>query len=211
MTAPSDRPSPLPDEEPTVLTAEPPAADEPTPPASATTPAPTVPAAVEAPDDVADQTADDAPGQAADDAPAPPTRPRADAAALGVAVVLPLVGVVLTLAARTWLTVAFLMLAPAILVVYGLGLLVLVRALRRRSLLRRELGQVPRRYRVYAWLWSIAFLVAAISPTLGGLDLAWSLQAGIVGLSAVLVGIVTGSMWSTYQHDVAWVTGPRER
>jgi MFS family permease len=137
-------------------------------------------------------------------------RPGGDAAALAAAVALPLVGVALTLAAQTWLTVAFLMLVPAIVVVYGLGLLVLVRALRRRSLLRRELGHVPRRYRLYAWLWSIAFLVAAVSPTLGGLDLAWSLQAALVGLSAVVVGIVTGMLWSTYQHDVAWVTAPRE-
>ena len=142
--------------------------------------------------------------------PTAPLRPRADTAALAVAVVLPLVGVAVTLAARTWLTVAFLMLVPAVLIVYGLGLLVLVQALRRRSVLRRELGQVPRRYRVYAWLWATAFLVAALSPTLGGLDLAWSLQAGLVGLSAVVVGIVTGSMWSTYQHDVAWATAPRE-
>lgn len=147
----------------------------------------------------------------ADPGTAPVTvRPRGDAAALVAAVALPLVGAALTLAAQTWLTVAFLMLVPAVLVVYALGLVVLVRALRRRSLLRRELGRVPRRYRIYAWLWAVAFLAAAVSPTLGGLDLPWSLQAGLVGLSAVVVGIVTGSLWSTYQHDVAWVTAPRE-
>lgn len=149
-------------------------------------------------------------GEARDDAaPSATVQPRADAVALAVAAVLPVVGAALTLVAQTWLTVAFLMLVPAVLVVYGLGLVVLVRALRRRSLLRRELGRVPRRYRIYAWLWAVAFLVAALSPTLGGLDLAWSLQAGLVGVSAVVVGIVTGSLWSTYQHDVAWVTAAR--
>ena len=137
-------------------------------------------------------------------------RPRADVVALAVAIGLPVVGVVLTLAARTWLTVAFLMLVPAIGVVYGLGLLVFVRVLRRRSMLRRELGAVPPRYRVYAWLWAAAFLAAAVSPTLGGLDLPWSLQAGLVAVSAVAVGAVTGAVWSTYLRDVAWVTGPRE-
>ncbi len=180
MTA-SDHPAALPDEEPAVLTAG---------PAATTAPAP-----------------EPAPEP---EAPSASVRPRGDVAALVAAVALPLVGVVLTLAARTWLTVAFLMLVPVIVVVYGLGLLVLVRALRRRSLLRRELGEVPRRYRVYAWLWSAAFLVAAVSPTLGGSDLAWSLQAGLVGLSAVVVGIVTGTLWSTYQRDVAWVTDPRK-
>lgn len=143
--------------------------------------------------------------------PAPaPVRPRADALALAAAAVLPLVGIALTLAAPTWLTVAFLMLVPAVVIVYGLGLVLLVRALRRRSLLRRELGRVPRRYRVYAWLWAIALLVAVVSPMLGGLDLAWSLQAGLLGASAVVVGIVTGALWSTYQHDVARVTAPRQ-
>jgi len=138
------------------------------------------------------------------------TRPRADAVALAVALVVPLVGVLLTLAARTWLTVAFLVLTPVILVVYGLGLAVFVRVLRRRSTLRRELGAVPARYRGYAWLWAVAFLAAALSPTLGSLDLPWTLQAGLVGASAIAVGVVTGAVWSTYLRDVAWVDVPRE-
>jgi small-conductance mechanosensitive channel len=138
------------------------------------------------------------------------TRPRADAVALAVALVVPLVGVLLTLAARTWLTVAFLVLTPVILVVYGLGLAVFVRVLRRRSTLRRELGAVPARYRGYAWLWAVAFLAAALSPTLGSLDLPWTLQAGLVGASAIVVGVVTGAVWSTYLRDVARVDVPRE-
>lgn len=141
---------------------------------------------------------------------APVVRPRGDVVALGVAVLVPLVGIVLTLATETWLTVAFLMLVPAIAVVYGLGLLVFVRVLRRRSMLRRELGSVPRRYRAYAWVWALAFLVTALSPTLGGFDLPWALQAGLVAVSAVAVGAVTGAVWSTYLRDVAWVNAPRE-
>ena len=193
MTAAADRPSPLPDEDPDT------GGGTPTPPAVEDTPAPAeqVPATNEDPPATAE--------------PTPPTvRPRGDTIALVVAAAIPLVGVALTLAAQTWLTVAFLMLVPAIVVVYALGLVVLIRALRRRSVLRRELGHVPRRYRVYAWLWAIAFLVAAVSPTLGGLDMPWSLQAVLVGASAVVVGIVTGSMWSTYQHDVTWVTASRD-
>lgn len=152
----------------------------------------------------------DAPEQEAEPAPTVVPRPRPDVVALAAAVAVPLVGVTVTLAARTWLTVALLVLMPAILVVYGLGLLVFVRVLRRRSMLRRELGSVPRRYRVYAWLWASAFLVAGVSPALGGLDLPWALQAGLVGLSAVAVGVVTGAVWSTYLRDVAWVEAQRE-
>ena len=139
-----------------------------------------------------------------------PVRPRGDLLALAAAVAVPLAGVALTLGTRTWLTVAFLMLVPAIGLVYGLGLLVFVRVLRRRSMLRQDLGAVPPRYRVYAWLWAVAFLVAALSPTLGSADLPWGLQAGLVATSAVAVGVVTGAVWSTYLRDVAWVRAQDE-
>ncbi|GEN80549.1 hypothetical protein [Actinotalea fermentans] len=155
----------------------------------------------------ADSAPVEAPEAEAPDTPArpAPARPRADLVALVVATVLPVLGVLLTLTAETWLTVAFLMLVPAIVVVYGLGLLVLVRVLRRRSMLRRELGDVPLRYRVYAWAWAIGFLAAAVSPMLGGLDLPWVLQAAVVGASPVAVGVLTGGLWSAYLRDVAWV------
>lgn len=132
---------------------------------------------------------------------AEPARPPADAIALAAAVVLPLVGLVLTGVARTWLTVAMLALMPAILVVYGLGLAVVVRALRRESPLRRILHGRTTRYRVLAWVWALAFLVAGLSPTLGGLDLEWAAQAAVVAASAVVVGVITGLLWSAYLHD----------
>jgi hypothetical protein len=130
-----------------------------------------------------------------------PVRPPGDAVALAVAVVLPLVGLVLTGVARTWLTVAMLTLAPAIVVVYGLGLTVVVRVLRRDSRMRRILHGVTTRYRVLAWLWALAFLAAGISPMLGGLDMPWAAQAGIVAASAIVVGLITGALWSAYLHD----------
>ena len=141
--------------------------------------------------------------------PALPPHPPADRTALVVAIAVPLVGALLTLLGRTWLTVAFLMLMPVIGVVYGLGLLAFVRVLRRRSMLRRELGAVPTRYRVFAWVWALAFLLSALSPILGGVDLPWELQAGLVGVSAVAAGVVTGALWSTYLRDVAWIESRR--
>lgn len=145
------------------------------------------------------------PDAATDDTRLAAPRPRADLVALAVAITLPLVGTLLTLVGRTWLTVAFLVLLPVVGVVYGLGVLAFVKALRRRSMLRRELGAVPTRYRVHAWVWALAFLLSALSPMLGGFDLPWALQAGLVGGSAVVAGVVTGAVWSTYMRDVAWI------
>lgn len=127
--------------------------------------------------------------------------PREDFAALGVAIGLPLVGAVLSMVVRSWLTVAIVALAPAIVVVYGLGLVVLVRVLRPGSALRRRLGAVPAAYRGYAWVWGLAFLVAAVTPGLGGFDLPWMLQAGLVGASAIVVGLLTGALWSRYLYE----------
>lgn len=181
--------------EPDVAAAEP--IEAPSEPSEATE-------ATEATEQAEEQAEPEAPAEPMAEARPLPARPRGDLVALGVAVVVPLVGVVLTLAAKTWLTVAFIMLVPACLVVYGLGLLVLVRVLRRRSALRRDLGAVPLRYRVYAWAWAFAFLLAAVSPMLGGLDMPWALQAALVALSAVGVGALTGAVWSAYTRDVAW-------
>src|SRR5690606_2241707 len=125
-----------------------------------------VAAEVVAADVVADVVAvDGAPSQAAATdglpeatGPGPPARPQADVVAMWVAIVVPVLGIVATIAVRTWLTLAFVLLAPLVVVVYALGVWVFTRVLRRESLFRRELGRVPLRYHGYAWSWALAYV-----------------------------------------------------
>lgn len=139
-----------------------------------------------------------------------PERPLADAVALGVVVLLPLAAVVVTLASRTWLTVAFLVLAPLVLVIWVAGLLAFVKVLRRRSVLRRGLGHVPRRYRVYGWLWSAAFAGSALAPFLGSGDRAWLAQVAVLTASAVAAGIGSVAVWAAYVRDMRWRDAPQD-
>lgn len=159
----------------------------------ADTPAPVAPAG--------DPTDADDPSRTEPAAPAA-DRPTADVVALAVAACLPLVGVVLALVGGTWLTVAIILLTPLVLVAYGLGLWVFARVLRRASPVRRMYDGVPRRYRVYAWLWALAFLAAGASPLLGGLDGPWQSQVAGVVAASVLVGVLTVRVWLTYVTDL---------
>lgn len=166
-------------------------------------------AQAEADDAVADADVADADvADAADAQLTRPPQPRSDAVVLWVAVAGPLVGVIITFVAMSWLTVAFLMLAPLITVVYALGLLVLVRVLRKRSRVRSELGEVPVRYRVYAWTWAAAFILAALSSAIGDPDGPSVGQAILVAAGSIAVVVLTGALWTTYMRDMAWLDTP---
>lgn len=165
----------------------------------------------------ADGAADGAPSQAAATdglpeatGPAQPPRPRADAVAMWVAIVVPVLGIVATLAVRTWLTLAFVLLAPLVVVVYALGVWVFTRVLRRESLFRRELGRVPLRYHGYAWSWALAYVPATVAPYLGSDDGPGVWTAALVVFSAVTVGVLTGAVWSAYLRDRASLEAPPE-
>ena len=161
--------------------------------------------------DVTEPVADDAATQpVASQAPDVQPWPTADKVAMWAAIVIPVLGVLGGFVGLTWLTVAFLMLAPIIAIVYGVTLFVLVRVLRRRSVLRDALGGVPRRYLVYAWAWALTYPIAAFAPTVGGSDGPGLVQAGVVGGAAIVAGVLTGAIWSRYLGDKAWIERPRE-
>jgi hypothetical protein len=138
-----------------------------------------------------------------------PPRPVAEAVTLAAVVVVPLASIAAAMASRSWLTLAYLVLAPVVLAVWVAGVVAFTKVLRRRSQVRLGLGQVPRRYHVYGWVWAASFVGAALSPFVGGED-AWLAKIGVLVACALVTGIGAATVWTSYVRDMAWRDQPED-
>ena len=147
------------------------------------------------------------------------TPTRAEWIALTAVSVLPIVGGILKVANPGWVLIGAIMWSPVIALVYFAGIVVFRLSLGRRSELRLARGSVPRRYRVLAWTWAVAFFLPGF--VLVGGDDSFPLHSALLTLIrleqpewywgfedvvmiAVAIGLLGGTVaaWVCYLRDV---------
>lgn len=148
-----------------------------------------------------------------------PSPTRAEWIALTAVWVLPVVGGILKVANPGWGLIAVIMWSPVIALVYLAGVVVFRLSLGRRSELRAVRGSVPRRYRVLAWTWAVAFFLpgfvlvdgddsfplhSAFLTLIGLEQPEWYWGFEDVVMIAVAVGLLGGTVaaWVCYLRDV---------
>lgn len=147
------------------------------------------------------------------------TPTRAEWTALTAVWVLPVVGGILKIANPGWVLIGVIMWSPVIALVYLAGGVVFRLSLGRRSELRATRGSVPRRYRVLAWTWAVAFFLpgfvlvdgddsfplhSALLSLIGLEQPDWYWGFQDVVMIAVAVGLLGGTVaaWVCYVRDI---------
>lgn len=143
----------------------------------------------------------------------------ADAAALGAALALPLLGAFLKLLSPGWMVLLAVMLSPVLIGVYAAGVVVFTRTFRTRSPIRALWGAVPRRYHVVAWAWGVVLFVppvvmpdlddrsdySVVTRLLGYThppDWYWNAYPPVLSVFAVAAVVLTIAAWWMFRTDL---------